>query len=249
MRRCNSSLADRLVDVNELDRARAIYDTMLRNGGDASGYAGLARVLRKMQKSDELLEALGRGFAKGDVAIGTLEPEIKAVSQDKALIGMLIDSGRAKAKAHRLKFEEAYLLAKFAAALKDADASGEFYLLAIASNRNGERPSVLIQMEMGEMYSKLRKYGRAVDVYKEILGSKQLNEMGQGIDLFIAGPGIGLRQSHGRGAGSHFEGDQSGRRQSRVSLFGSLDLQPCQTLGRGDSQIRSSDERLSGQTR
>ena len=44
-------LADRLADLNELDRARAIYDNMLRNGGDSSGYAGLARVLRKMQKS------------------------------------------------------------------------------------------------------------------------------------------------------------------------------------------------------
>ena len=175
-------LADRLADVNELDRARAIYDTMLRNGGDASGYAGLARVLIKMQKADELLEALGRGLARSEQAINSLEPEIKAVSQDKALVGSMIEAGRARAKSHQLKYEEAILLAKFAAALKLPDASGEFYQLAITLNRNG-RPSVLIQMEMADMYLKLRKFALAVDAYNEVLDSKQLTEQGQAMTL------------------------------------------------------------------
>lgn len=174
-------LADRLADVNELDRARTIYDTMLRNGGDASGYAGLARVLRKMQKSDELLDVLGRGFARGEQAIGTLEPEIKAISEDKALVEQLIEAGRNRAKTNRLKFEEAYLLAKFAAALKEPVASGEFYELAISLNRNNARPSVVIQMEMGDMYLKLKKFALAAETYKEILASRQLNELGQGL--------------------------------------------------------------------
>ena len=172
-------LADRLADANELEKARGIYDTMLQSGGDASGYGGLARVLRKMQKSDELLEALGRGVARGEDAIATLEPELKALSEDKALVGMLIETGRVRANANRLKFEEAYLLAKLAAALKDPDASGEFYRLAIASNRNPNRAPILIQMEMADMYSKLRKYQPAVDVYKECLGSGQLNDFGR----------------------------------------------------------------------
>jgi tetratricopeptide (TPR) repeat protein len=173
-------LADRLADVNELERARKIYDTMLQSGGDGSGYLGLARVLRKMQKSDELLEALGRGVARGEDAIASLEPEIKALSEDKALVQSLIESGRARAAANRLKFEEAYLLAKLAAALKDADASGEFYRLAIASNHNpGRPPAILLQMEQAEMYSKLRKYKPAIDIYQEILASRQLTEAGQ----------------------------------------------------------------------
>ena len=172
-------LADRLADVNELDRARKIYDTMLQSGGDGSGYLGLARVLRKMQKSDELLEALGRGVARGEDAIALLEPEIRALSEDKALVALLIESGRVRAASNRLKFEEAYLLAKLAAALKDADASGEFYRLAIATSQNSGRPQILFQMEQAEMYMKLRKYRPAIDVYQEILASKQLTEVGQ----------------------------------------------------------------------
>lgn len=174
-------LADRLADLNELERARSIYDNMLRNGGDSSGYAGLARVLRKMQKSDELLEALGRGFARGDEAIASLEPEIKAISEDKDLMTSLIEAGRARAKANRLKHDEAYLLARFAAALKEADAAAEFYELAISLNRNGTRPSILIQIEMADTLLKLRKYKLAIDVYKEILTNRQLNQMGQSL--------------------------------------------------------------------
>lgn len=172
-------LADRLADLNELERARAIYDNMLRNGGDSSGYAGLARVLRKMQKADELLEALGRGFARGEEAISSLEPEVKAIAEDKALMTALVETGKARAKAHRLKFEEAYLLAKFAAALKEADATAEFYELAISLNRNANRPNVLIQMEMADTLLRLRKYKLAIDVYNEILTNRQLNATGQ----------------------------------------------------------------------
>ncbi len=177
-------LADRLADVNELERARSIYDSMLRNGGDASGYAGLARVLRKMHKTDELLEVLGRAFTRGEEAIATLEPEVRALSEDKPLVALLIEAGRTRAKSNQLKFGEAYLLAKFAAALKEPDASGEFYRLAISLNQNAGRPGVLIQMEMAEMFLKQRKYRQAVDAYKEVLATRQLNEVGQALNYY-----------------------------------------------------------------
>ena len=172
-------LADRLTDVNELDRARKIYDTMLQSGGDASGYAGLARVLRKMQKSDDLLDALGRGMARGEEAVATLEPELKALAQDKALVKMLLESGRTRSKAGQLKFEEAYLLAKLSAALKEADAADEFFLLAISASRGTNRPAIAIQIERADTMLKLRKYRIAADIYKEILGSGQLTERGK----------------------------------------------------------------------
>ncbi len=172
-------LADKLADVNELERARAIYDAKLRSGGDASGYVGLARVLRKMQKADELLEVLGRGIARGEESIALLEPEIKALSEDKTLMPRMIESGRARAKSNQLKFEEAYLLAKFAAALKEPETSAEFYRLAIELNHNPARPVVMIQMEMADMLLELRKYREAADAYNELLATKQLSEHGQ----------------------------------------------------------------------
>lgn len=172
-------LADRLADLNELERARTIYDTMLRNGGDASGYAGLARVLRKMQRSVELLQVLGRGLARGEEGIAAIEPEIKALAEDKGLMEQLISAGRARAANDELKFEEALLLAKIASTLKDADTSGEFYNKAIGLNRNNGRPSIFIQIELADMYYHLRKYRQAVEAYKEVLGSQQLNNAGQ----------------------------------------------------------------------
>ncbi len=177
-------LADRLTDVNELDRARKIYDTMLQGGGDASGYAGLARVLRKMQKSDDLLDALGRGMARGEEAVATLEPELKALAQDKALVGMLIESGRVRSKAGQLKFEEAYLIAKLSTALKEADAADEFFLLAITLTKGTNRPAIAIQIERADSMLKLRKYGTAAEIYKDILGSGQLTERGRAVTYY-----------------------------------------------------------------
>lgn len=174
-------LAEKLTDINELERARKIYDTILRNGGDASGYAGLARVLRKMQNSDDLLHALGRGFARGEDAIKDLEPEVKALTEDKTLVASLFESGRNFAKDGSLKFEESLLLAKIAAAISDAEISGEFYRQAIALNREGAQPNVLIQMDMAKMYFALRKYKLAIDAFNELLASRQLNELGQAI--------------------------------------------------------------------
>lgn len=172
-------LADKLAELNELERARSIYDSMLRNGGDASGYAGLARVLRKLQKADDLLDVLGRGVARGEEALAILEPEIKALSEDKALMAQLLDAGRTRAKAKQLKFEEAYLLARLASALKQPDTSGEFYEIAISLNRNPGRPNVLLQMEMADMFRQQKKYRQAAEIYKEMLASKQLNDRGQ----------------------------------------------------------------------
>ena len=172
-------LADRLADVGELERARSIYDTMLRNGGDASGYVGLARVLRKMHKSDELLQALGRAFGKGAETIKEIEPEMQALSEDKELMDSLIEAGRARAKNDELKFEEAFLLANIAKTLKEADVSGEFYRKAIELNQNANLPSVLIQSEMAEMYLKLRRFKLAAETFEELLKSTQLSDAGR----------------------------------------------------------------------
>ena len=172
-------LADRLADAGELERARSIYDTMLRNGGDPSGYAGLARVLRKMQKSDELLKVLGRAFAKGVETIKEIEPELQALSEDKALMESMFEVGRTRAKNEELKFEEALLLAEIASTLKEADVAGEFYQKAIDLNQNTNLPVVTLQIKMAEMYMKLRRYKQAATGFSEILKSPLLSDAGR----------------------------------------------------------------------
>jgi tetratricopeptide (TPR) repeat protein len=176
-------LADQLSEVGELERARKIYDTVLQTGGDTNGYAGLAKILRKMQKSDELLDALGRGLSRADDAVAALEAELQALSKDKDLVSKLLESGRTRAKANKLSYEQAYILAKLAAALKEPEASGEFYRLAIQNYRNPAKPlevvKINIQIEMADMYTRLKRYKLAVDVLKEILASRMLSAEGE----------------------------------------------------------------------
>jgi tetratricopeptide (TPR) repeat protein len=167
--------ADRLAEVNELERARTIYTTMLRSGGDASGYVGLARVLRKMKKPAELLEALGRSLKREDAG-DMLQPELKAIKDDKPLMDSLFEVAKERAQTEQLKFEEAFILATLAADLKDADASGEFYRLAISLYRgDNENLTLQLQMDMAEMYVRCKKFDLGAKAYNELLSGNRLN--------------------------------------------------------------------------
>ena len=100
------------------------------------------------------------------------------------MVGMLIESARVRSKAGQLKFEEAYLMAKLSTALKEADAADEFFLLAIALTKGTNRPAIAIQIERADSMLKLRKYGTAAQIYKDILGSGQLTDRGRAVTYY-----------------------------------------------------------------
>ena len=167
-------LADRLIAANELERAKKIYETALQNGGDASGYIGLARVLRKLQKPDDLLDLLGRSLVKlGPDGLAQMEVELKILSADAKLVDSLMDSGRAQAKAEpsQLTFEKSFLLAGIAKACERTDDAVEFYRHAI---KLGKERAPDLYRELGNALLQAKRYGDAVALFKEALNERKL---------------------------------------------------------------------------
>ncbi len=161
--------AESLMSAGELERAKLVYETALKRGGDAVGYLGLAGVLRRMKRADELLDVLGRGLEKiGPEAMEQLDTELKAVVADAALFDSLVAAGRAQAAVMppTLTFEESYLLAKLASELDRIDQALEFYKLAI--NKEKER-APLAYKEMCELLMDKEQYPEAATAYDEAL--------------------------------------------------------------------------------
>lgn len=169
--------ADKLVEAGELERARQIYETALKGGGDAAGYLGLAGVLRRMKRADELLDVLGRGLAKtGPEGLENLDIELQAVSADAALVDALVAAARAQAKADpvQLNFEEAYLLAKVVAELKRLDEAAEFFKLAATYDKDR---GPLALRDLAELLMDNKRFADAADVYDDALKARVQGEL------------------------------------------------------------------------
>lgn len=166
--------ADALMQANELEQAREVYERVLESGGDAPGYLGLAGVLRRMQRADELLDALGRGLAKlGDDGLKEFDTELKAILSDKPLVDALVTAGRNQASAvpSQLNFEEAYLLGKIVAELERYDEAIEFYRKAAALDKDR---SVVAFRELAEVLLEAQRYAEAAVVCREALDLRLL---------------------------------------------------------------------------
>lgn len=161
--------AEALMKAGDLERAKTVYEAALKNSNDASGYLGLAAVLRRMNRPDELLDVLGRGLEKvGPDALEQLDDELKAIVSDAVLVDALVASGKTQAAAEpsTLTFEEAYLLAKLASELERVDQAVEFYRLAIA---RGKERAPLAYRELCEILIDNDRYADAAAAYKEAL--------------------------------------------------------------------------------
>lgn len=166
-------LAERLVDVNELDKARQIYEAALPQGADPTGYIGLIRVLRKMQKPQELLELLERALTKlGPEGLAQLEEELKSVAEDANTVDALIGAAREQAKAdpRQLTFPKAFLLAGLAKALDRTDDAVEFYRAAIKLNKE---QSLSLYRELHNVLVKAHRYATSEEIFKEALAERR----------------------------------------------------------------------------
>lgn len=169
-------LAEQLIAANQLDKAKTIYEAALQGSGDAAGYLGLATVLRKMNRPEELLDALGRALAKvgpdGLEKLEEVEQELKIIAADEALLKSLLDAGRAQHKADqtKLSFEKCYLLAKLAAERDLVNDAAEFYRIALTLDKD-RMPSTY--SELGELYMKARRYSDAAQVYQDAANSNE----------------------------------------------------------------------------
>ena len=166
-------LADRLMAANELEKARQLYEAALPQGADATGYIGLARVLRKMKKPDALLDLFDRAMNKlGPEGLVQLEAELKAVSEDAQMVDALLAAGREQAKGEspELTVRKAVILAGLAKLLDRTDDAIEFYQAAIKLSREQNIP---LYTELGNMLLRAHRYGTAVELFKGALNEKR----------------------------------------------------------------------------
>jgi tetratricopeptide (TPR) repeat protein len=166
-------LAERLTAANELEKARQIYETALPQGADSAAYIGLARVLRKMKKPDELLDLFHRAMNKlGPEGLTQLEAELKAVSEDAQTVDALLAAGREQAKGEtpQLTFEKAFILAGLAKSLDRIDDAIEFYRAAIKLRKEQNIP---LYTELGNLLLRSHRYSAAVELFKGALAEKR----------------------------------------------------------------------------
>lgn len=172
-------LADRLAAANELEKARQIYEAALPHGADATGYIGLARVLRKMKKPAELLDLLNRAMNKlGPEGLMELETELKSVSEDTQTVDALLAAGREQAKADQLTFEKAFVLAGLAKSLDRIDDAIEFFRAAIKLRKEQNVP---LYVELGNLLIRAQRYTAVEDLAKEGLAERR--SQGERADL------------------------------------------------------------------
>jgi tetratricopeptide (TPR) repeat protein len=167
-------LAEQLSAAGELDQAREIYEAALQGTGDAAGYLGLAGILRKMNRPDELLDALGRALAKvGPDGLEAIETELNVIAADPELLESLIKAGRAQRDAEptRINFEKSYLLAKVADRGKRVDDAAEFFRIALDLDQ--DRKPVLYT-ELGSLYYRNLRYADAAKVYEQAASDRTL---------------------------------------------------------------------------
>jgi len=169
-------LAERLAAANELERARRIYEEALPQGADAAGYIGLARVLRKMKKAEELLDLLNRAMNKlSPEGLAELETELKAVSSDGETVDALLAAGRAQAQAEppELTVEKAIILAGLAKSIDRVDDAVEFYRAAIKLRKEQNLP---LYSELGQLLLRANRYATAVELFQEALATRRTSE-------------------------------------------------------------------------
>lgn len=159
-------LADQLVAVGDLERAKSIYERMLKGAKDAAGYLGLASIHRRLNQAGELLTTLGRALAKvGPEGLEKLDAEIQAIANDEPLTKSLFAQARERANqdANPLTFEESYVLATVAVKADRVDDAVEFYNLAL---RLGQEVLPRLYREAGLFLIRARRYQLAADLYQ-----------------------------------------------------------------------------------
>lgn len=169
-------LAEQLVAAGDLEKAKAIYEASLQGTADTTGYLGLAVVLRKMNRPEELLETLGRALSKANNdGLESVEAELKAISADEKLLEALLAAGRVQQQADppKLNFEKSLLLAKLAAERDRIDDAAEFYRIALKLNQDEKHR---IYADLGELFMKAHRYADAAGVYADAVNERTLAE-------------------------------------------------------------------------
>lgn len=84
-------LADRYREAGQPQKADALYRELIATQPDAQGFGALASSLVREKKTDELIELLGKAFAKPET-LEAVKPQIESIVNDTKFAGELLDA-------------------------------------------------------------------------------------------------------------------------------------------------------------
>ena len=156
-------LADQYRDARRLDDAERVYRKTLLFAAELQGYQGLASVLRQKAKPAELLDTLGKAYAKTDpLDIDVLETELKAVVADEKLLAGVHEAAEAARKDNRLEYPASVVAASLLAEAKKNEPAAELYRYALSLRKEKDAYFGLV-----DVLFNLSKYADAVKVLEE----------------------------------------------------------------------------------
>jgi tetratricopeptide (TPR) repeat protein len=127
-------LAGQYRRAEQLDKAEALYATLLKKTPASEGYQALVEIYRKTKRPDALLEVLGAEAARSG-RLESLGSQRKTISEDAALMRQLVEAARQRLRQGPDKLDYGMRLAVALLNLegKQYATAGEFFDLAIAA--------------------------------------------------------------------------------------------------------------------
>jgi tetratricopeptide (TPR) repeat protein len=163
-------LAEKYLEADRLDKAEALYRTLVTKAPTTVGFRSLAAIYRKTRRYDDLLKVLGDTLA----GAGSLDPageNSRPLAGDGELVRGVIDAARARAKSGPkvLHYEAQVAVALLAMEAKQFDTAGEFFELA-AKTRPDQ--AARLWLAWGGKLVISEQYARAVEVFRRGIDGK-----------------------------------------------------------------------------
>lgn len=148
-----SVLADLYRDAGQADKAKTLYDVLVKIQPDPQGFAALAAGLVKDKKYDSFLDLLGRAMAKPG-GLESLRPQIESLAVNEADSAAVLDAAIKRLQADPKSFQRATYNSLFYLALKAEqwDRLVALRSLAVKADTNAEtlRELALTYYENGQ---------------------------------------------------------------------------------------------------
>jgi len=159
------ALADRYRENGQVDKAEALYKSLLEAQPTPQGYSALATSLLKRKKASELLKVFTEARKK-EGGFEAVTPQIKAVIADPSFAGEMLDAGRKLLSAEPPGIDRSALdiLAVIASESNQLDKLVPVLRLTLKQD-----PSPQLYREIAHALEGLRKYGEAGETIEQMM--------------------------------------------------------------------------------
>ena len=159
------ALADRYREIGQVDRAEALYKTLLAAQPSTQGFGALAASLLKRRKADELLKVIGEAISRPG-GLESVQESVKGIIDDPGLADQVLDAGLKMLSADPPGLDRAgvSVLAYIATRAGKLEKFLTIQQLVLKRNPNPQSYKEVISLQFN-----LKKYADAVTTFEELL--------------------------------------------------------------------------------